>query len=144
MHTGETALSTVRRPSAHRAYLHEVSKQTTVLHLQGFLFFGTITRVEETIRTLVTEPAWVCTPIRFLVLDFALVHGVDLSAAEAFVRMQRLFSGRNVVLVICGAGDGKVLRALESVGLLELPDVEVFLTFNDAMECESACLSQGP
>ena len=110
------------------------------MHLQGFRFFGTIMRVEETIRALVTEPAWVRAPIRFLVLDFALVLGVDLSAAEAFVRMQRLLSGRNVVLVICGAGDGKLLRALDSVGLLELPDVEVFLTFNDAMECKPADL----
>jgi sulfate permease, SulP family len=41
----------------------------TVLHLQGFLFFGTITRVEETIHSLVTESAWVRAPIRFLVLD---------------------------------------------------------------------------
>ena len=136
MHTGETTLSTVRRPSAHRAYLREVSRQTTVLHLQGFIFFGTITRVEETIRALVSEPEWVCAPIRFLVLDFALVLGVDLSAAEAFVRVQRLLSGRNVVLVICGTGDGKVLKALNSVGLLDLPDVELFVSFNDAMECE--------
>ena len=64
----------------------EVSQQTTVLHLQGFLFFGTIMRVEETIHSLVTESAWVRAPVRFLVLDFALVLGVDLSAAEAFVR----------------------------------------------------------
>jgi SulP family sulfate permease len=142
MHTGETALSTVRRPSAHRAYLREVSRQTTVLHLQGPLFFGTITRFEKTIRTLVTEAAWVSAPIRFLVLDLALVHGVDLSAAEAFVRMQRLLSGRNVVLVICGAGDGKIPGALNRVGLLDLPDVEVFVTFNEAMECEAICLSQ--
>ena len=140
IHTGEMTLSTVRRPSAHRAYLREVSQQTTVLQLQGFLFFGTITRVEETIRSLVTESAWIHAPIRFLALDFTLVLGVDLSAAEAFVRMQRLLSGLNVVLVICGAGDGKIFRALDSVGLLELPDVEFFVTYNDAMECELACL----
>jgi sulfate permease, SulP family len=137
-------LSTVRRPSAHRAYLREVSRQTTVLHLQGFLFFGTIAHVEETIRTLVAEPAWVHAPIRFLVIDFALVLGVDLSAAEAFVRVQRLLSGRKVVLVICGAGDGKVLRALECVGLLELPDVELFVTFNDAMECKHSHNAPSP
>jgi SulP family sulfate permease len=137
-------LSTVRRPSAHRAFLREVSQQTTVLHLQGFLFFGTITRVEETIRSLVTESAWVHAPIRFLVLDFTLVLGVDLSAAEAFVRMQRLLSGRKAVLVICGAGDGKIFRALDSVGLLELSNVEFFVTFNDAMECELACLRYRP
>jgi SulP family sulfate permease len=144
MHTGEKTLSTVRRPSAHRAYLREVSQQTTVLHLQGFLFFGTITRVEETIRSLVTDSAWVRAPIRFLVLDFARILGVDLSAAEAFVRMQRLLSGRKVVLVICGAGDGKIFRALDSVGLLDLPGVEFFMTFNDAMECELACLCHLP
>jgi sulfate permease, SulP family len=107
-----------------------------LVHFQGSLFFGTIAHVEETIRTLVTEPAWARAPIRFIVLDFALVFGVDLSAAEAFVRVQRLLSGRRVVLVICGAGEGKVLRALNSVGLLELPDVELFVTFNDAMECK--------
>jgi SulP family sulfate permease len=139
MHTGEATLSTVRRPNAHRAYLREVSQQTTIMHLQGFLFFGTITHVEGTIRQLVAEPAWVTAPVRFLVLDFALVLGVDLSAAEALVRVQRLLSGRKVVLVICGAGDGKVLSALDSVGLFELPDVELFTAYNDAMECKSAC-----
>ncbi|KAI0300605.1 sulfate transporter family-domain-containing protein [Multifurca ochricompacta] len=123
MHTGETTLSTVRRPSAHRAYLREVSQQTTILHLQGFLFFGTITHVEETIRALVAEPAWVHAPIRFLVLDFALVFGVDLSAAEAFVRVQRLLSGRKVVLV--GVGQRGLIRATGR---------GVVSTFNDAME----------
>ena len=117
----------MRRPSTHHAYLHEVSQQTTVLHLQGFLFFGTITRVEETIRSLFTESAWARAPNRFLVLDFGFVLGVDLSAAEAFVRLQRLLSGPNVMLVLCGAGDGKVFKALDSVGLLDLPDVEFFV-----------------
>ena len=139
MHTGEATLSTVRRPNAHREYLREVSQQTTVMHLQGFLFFGTITHVEGTIRELVADPAWIQAPVRFLVLDFALVLGVDLSAAEALVRVQRLLSSRKVVLVICGAGDGKVLSALDSVGLFELPDIELFTAYNDAMECKSAC-----
>ena len=112
--------------------------------LQGFLFFGTIIRAEEIICALATGPAWVHALIRFLVLDFALVLGVDLFAAEAFVRMQRLLSGRNVMLVICGAGDGKTLRALDSVGLLDLPGVETFVTFNDAMECGSACRPCAP
>ena len=52
--------------------------------------------------------------------------------------MQRLLSGRKVVLGICGAGDGKVLSALDSVGLFELPDVELSATYDDAMECKHA------
>ena len=130
-------MSTVRRPGAHRAYLRDVSKQTTVMRLQGFLFFGTITHVEEAIRGLLDEPAWQRNPIRFLVLDLALVAGVDMSAAEAFVRVQRLLASKRVVLVLCGFTiESNVGRALNNVGLLEMPGVELFETFSGAIECE--------
>jgi len=33
--TGDTTMSAVRRPSLQRAYIREISKQTTVLRLQG-------------------------------------------------------------------------------------------------------------
>lgn len=147
-------MSTVRRPSAHRAYIREVSKQTTVLRLQGnyhsslhakcllmsaagFLFFGTITHVEETMRTLVCGPAWDVTPIRFFVLDLTLVAGVDMSAAEALMRIQRFLAAKEVVLVFCGFSvDSPVGHALSSIGLLGMDGVELFSTFNDALECK--------
>ncbi|CCL98492.1 uncharacterized protein FIBRA_00490 [Fibroporia radiculosa] len=135
LHTGETVMSSVRRPGAHRAYIQEVSKQTTILRLQGFLFFGTITHVEETIRTLVEGPAWLRSPMRFLILDLALVAGVDMSAAEAFVRIQRILATRKVVLVFCGFSmESNVGKSLHNVGLLEMEGVELFSTFNDSLE----------
>ncbi|KIK64222.1 hypothetical protein GYMLUDRAFT_40512 [Collybiopsis luxurians FD-317 M1] len=134
-HTGETAMSTVRRPSAQRAYLKEVSKQTTVLRLQGFLFFGTITYVEEAIRNIIDAPSWQRNPVRFLVVDLTLVAGVDMSAAEAFVRIQRFLAAKYVTLVFCGFEvDSAVGKALESVGVMGAHGVELFSTFNDAME----------
>ena len=137
LYSGDSIMSTVRRPGAHRTYLHEASKQTTIVRLQGFMFFGTITQVEESIRRLFEEHAWHRTPIRFLVLDLALVAGVDLSAAEAFVRIQRLLAGKRVVLVLCGFSvRSDIGRALTNVGLLEMPGVELFESFSDAMECE--------
>ncbi|KAF7986828.1 hypothetical protein HWV62_12524 [Athelia sp. TMB] len=135
MYTGDTAMSAVRRPGAHRAYLREVSRQTMIIRLQGFLFFGTITHVEETIRGIVEDVAWHSHPIRFLVVDLSAVAGVDMSSAEAFVRLQRLLVAKNVVLVFCGfTVDSAVGRALQSVGVLEQDSVELFSTFNDAME----------
>ena len=132
-------MSTVRRPSAHRTYLREVSKQTTVVRLQGFLFFGTITNVEESIRGLVEDSSWRRNPIRFLVLDLSLVYGVDMSAAEAFVRLQRVLSSKMVVLVFCGFRmDSAVGKSLSSVGLFSMEYVECFVTCNDVMECESS------
>ncbi|KAI0350290.1 hypothetical protein OH77DRAFT_1413261 [Trametes cingulata] len=135
LHSGDSVMSTVRRPGAHRAYLRDVSKQTTILRLQGFMFFGTIAHVEEAIRGLLDDAAWRRNPIRFLVLDLALVAGVDMSAAEAFVRVQRLLAGKRVVLVLCGfTVESSVGRALGNVGLLEMDGVELFETFSDALE----------
>lgn len=100
----------------------------------GFLFFGTITYVEETIRT-VLQPSW--SPVRFLLADLTLVGGVDMSAAEAFVRIHRLLSARGVSLVFCGfKADGPIGKALASVDVLGADGVELFSTFNNALECK--------
>lgn len=103
----------------------------------GFLFFGTITYVEETIRSLMDASSWKRNPVRFLVLDLSSVPDVDMSSAEAFVRVLRLLSARCVTLVFCGfAAESIVGRALQSVDVLGAEGVEIFSTFNDAMECE--------
>ena len=102
----------------------------------GFLFFGTITQVEETIRQLVEPEAWIHNPVRFLVIDFSLVAGVDMSSAEAFVRIHRLLTGKNVTMVLCGLpSESTVETSLQSVGLFDADFVEVFATLGDALEC---------
>src|SRR5882762_2017093 len=103
----------------------------------GFLFFGTITYVEETIKNIVEDPSWQRKPVRFLVVDCTLVGGVDMSSAEAFVRVQRLLAAKSVVLVFCGfIADSAIGKALQSVGVLGEDFVELFETFNDALECK--------
>jgi SulP family sulfate permease len=71
--------------------------------------------------------------VRFVLLDLALVPGVDMSAAEAFVRVQRVLAGRDVGLCFVGCNKD-VERAVASVGLLETPGVEVFADGNEGME----------
>jgi len=128
-------MSTVRRPGIQRSYIREVSKQTSILRLQGFLFFGTIASVERTIREAIEGPGWQRNPVRFLVVDLSLVAGVDMSSAEAFVRVQRMLAPKYITLVFCGFGpDSAVGRSLRSVGVLGGERVELFSTFNDAME----------
>ncbi|KAF8966080.1 sulfate transporter family-domain-containing protein [Flammula alnicola] len=126
MYTGDLAMSAVRRPSQQRAYIREVSQQTTILRLQGFLFFGTITSVEETIRDLLEGPYWQHRPIQFLVLDLSLVAGVDMSSAEAFVRIHRLLASKRVTVVFCGfTVDSPIGKALRSVEVLGASGVEL-------------------
>jgi len=101
----------------------------------AYLFFGTITYVEETARELLDAAKWNRNPIRFLVIDLSLVLGVDLSASEAFVRLQRSLAIKKVILVLCGFQmDSPIGRALKSVDLFEGPNVEVFSDINEAVE----------
>lgn len=105
---------------------------------QFVVFFGTITTVEGEIRKLLDLAKWQHNPIRFLIIDFTLVHGLDFSSAEAFVRVQRLLAAKDVHLILCGAKpDGLVGTALQGVGLWadrEGTRVEVFESLNDALE----------
>lgn len=79
--------------------------------------------------------------MRFLVIDFTLVAGVDMSSAEAFVRIQRLLAARGITMALCGfEPDSSIGRSLHSVGLLEEDCVELFGSFSDAMECQSILL----
>lgn len=116
------------------------SSQSTlcVLAHTWVVFFGTISLVEEEIRKLLDLAKWQHNPIRFLILDFALVHGLDFSSAEAFVRVQRLLSAKDVLLILCGASpNGLVGTALQSVDLWadrEGTRVEVFDSLNEALE----------
>lgn len=151
-----------------RAYIREVSgKQTCVMRLGGFMFFGNVTEVEEGVRRVLggafekdhgygstRSRAEAPDPgIRFLVLDLTHVAGVDMSAIEGLVRVRRMLEKRGVCLVMCGVrrGEGPVGKALDvffgdeaesedAPGAVEAgigSKVEVFDTFGDAMECKS-------
>lgn len=62
-----------------------------------------------------------------------------MSSAEALVRVQRLLASKCVTLVFCGfTVDSTVGKALQSVEIFGAEQVELFSTFNDAMECQSA------
>ena len=121
-------------PSPHPYTLFSQALGLTVWALD-YIFFGTITYVEEAIRRLLETAQWTRNPIRFLLLDFSLVPGVDLSAAEAFVRVQRSLASKGVTLVLCGfAMDSPIALALQSVELFEGQNVEVFSDINQAIE----------
>ncbi|SNX85208.1 uncharacterized protein MEPE_03917 [Melanopsichium pennsylvanicum] len=134
---GSVARSTVRRHMIQRHFLDQVGTQTQIIKLQGFLFFGTINSVENLIRRALDIAAWNQNPIRFLIVDYTLVSGVDFSAAEAFLRINRLLMAKGVLLVFCGLNpDSEVGVALRSVDLWadRSDNLEVFANLNEALE----------
>ncbi|KAH8927062.1 hypothetical protein BT69DRAFT_1238330 [Atractiella rhizophila] len=142
---GATARSTVRRHPKQNAFLKQVGSQTKILKLQGFLFFGTISKCEATMRAILDASEWTSNPVRYLIVDFTLASGVDFSAAEAFLRIKRQLDAKAVVLVFCGTKpESSIGKALRSVGLWAGESdgrVEVYATLNEALEhCENEYL----
>ncbi|GAB1200731.1 hypothetical protein APSETT444_010109 [Aspergillus pseudonomiae] len=138
--SGKIAGSTVRRPPIQQRFLREAGQQTLIIKLGGYLFFGTIVDVENTMRGLIEEEAFNKRPIRFIILDFSRVYGIDFSAAEAFTRINRILRKRNVLMTISGLNTGgDVGRSLQNVGLFESgTSVQIFEDFNSALEfCEN-------
>ncbi|QIX01610.1 hypothetical protein AMS68_007127 [Peltaster fructicola] len=147
--SGEVAESTVRRHPRQRQYLHRVGPQIRIVKLGGYLFFGSIVKVEKKVRALVDAETFAASPIRYLVLDFSHVTGIDFSAAEAFGRMNRILHRREVELVLAGVSiESEVGRSLQMVGLFivnhdddSVPVPKVFENLNGALEsCENDLL----
>lgn len=139
-YSGNIASSTVRRPPIQQRFLREAGQQTLIIKLASYLFFGTIVNVENTMRGLIEEEAFKQRPIRFLILDFSRVYGLDFSAAEAFTRINRILRKRNVQTAISGLNvEGDVGKSLQSVGLFEAGNgVQIFEDLNSALEfCEN-------
>ncbi|CAG8571542.1 8622_t:CDS:10, partial [Diversispora eburnea] len=137
--------STVRRRYCQQQFLKKVGNQVYAIRLQGYMFFGTTNKVETAIRHALTLRQWIRNPIRFLIVDFSLVTGFDYSAAETFIKIQRLLQTKNVYLVICGAlynsEVGKALRVGGIWGENPKEFIQIFENFDEALEwCENMLL----
>lgn len=145
-YTGANARSTVRRHFTQQRFLTQVGHQIYVLKLSGYIFFGTITKVEKRVRDLLDERQFSREPIRYLIIDVAAVTDFDYSASEAFARMKRLLDQKCVYMLLSGAADAPgrdhahKLRALKANNLLRDSDsdgerpVRVFSNLNMALE----------
>ena len=146
--SGAVAESTVRRHPRARKYLHKVGPQIRVVKLSSYLFFGSIVRVEKKVRSVVDAEAFAASPVRYLILDFSHVSGIDFSAAEAFTRMNRILHRREVKMSIAGVTLGsEVGKSLSMVGLFvgaddpSIPAPKLFEDLNGALEaCENEML----
>ena len=142
-YTGEIAGSTVRRNPTQYRFLRDVGQQIHVTKLAGYLFFGTIVSVEERIRCLIEDDAFDERPIRYLIFDLYHVTGIDYSAAEAFSRLNRVFSKKGVTLLMSGVNaEGPLGLSLRSVALgQDGNEVRLFADLNSALEsCENELL----
>jgi len=78
--------------------LQEEGEQIYILDLQGFLFFGTASSLLNRIQARLNDDA--LQPLKYVVLNFQAVTGLDSSAVLSFVRLKQLLQQQDIKLVL--------------------------------------------
>jgi SulP family sulfate permease len=109
---GDAAESNVERSETERAVLREHGREALVLHLQGYLFFGTANILLGQIRREVEGSG---ETTRYLVLDFRDVDDIDCSAAFSFERLRQLSQRLGFAVLYTSLSD-RLARRLKEAG----------------------------
>src|SRR5262249_20948626 len=80
--SGAMVSSNRERTPAEKSVVHERGGTVRVLRLQGYIFFGTSSTIVELCRRLLEQDR-----VRYLLLDFRLVQGIDVSSVAAFSKL---------------------------------------------------------
>jgi sulfate permease, SulP family len=96
--TGREHRSNMERSETDAALLEEAGDSVLILELQGFIFFGTASRITRHVRSRLDHTE----TLRFVIFDFRQVTGVDSSAVVLFERIALLAREHGLVLVFAG------------------------------------------
>ncbi len=91
--------SNLERSFAQNRLLQAEGREVLVFRLQGFVFFGTTYRFCEHVKSEIMDEAF--EPLRFLILDFQSVSGIDVSTVHDFRKLKKLADRSKVELLIC-------------------------------------------
>jgi len=139
---GSEHVSNIDRHQDDQAYLDANGHLIQLFVLQGFLFFGSASRLLENIKLVIdTSDSDI---ERFLVIDFTRVDEMDSSAANSFAKLMQVCVRENIVLCLAD-NRPDILNRLESLGEeLELPDraLHIFSDLDAAVGwCDDQLLS---
>jgi SulP family sulfate permease len=95
--SGAERRSNFERPEEHWELLREIGAQTLIIELTGYIFFGTAHGLLTRIRDKVSDP--VSPSIRFIILDFHRVTGLDSSAVFSFIKCRQLAESLNITVL---------------------------------------------
>ncbi len=112
--TGRDYQSSNDTSENRREVLRSEGAAILIVRLQGFLFFGTADRLRKRIQQRIEHHEGL--PIRYLVVDFQRVSGLDSSTALSFTRLAQMTGPDGFVLVLCGMSDA-VRSAITRGGL---------------------------
>ena len=137
--SGAELQSNVERCTYHRRALADLGQRIYILELQGFIFFGTANTLLERIRARVADTQ--LPKVRYIILDFRRVAGLDSSAGLSFTKGKQLAEAQGITLVLTHIPE-KIQHQLGLSGLSEKDkDVRIFSDLDRGLEwCEEQLL----
>ncbi|CAO3400288.1 hypothetical protein [Azospirillum palustre] len=149
-HSGAELRSRVDRSPAASLHLTGAGAAIEAMQLQGYLFFGTAEQIVGPVRDRLERAGGDVgaqtgdRPLRFLIIDFRHIKGMDSAAAGVFRRIRNLIEAAGATLVLSALPDA-VEDAFRNCGLD--PDRDPVLRrapdLDHALEsCEEALLVQ--
>lgn len=117
--SGAEHRSSVDRSSSASRFLSGHGEAIEIMQLQGYLFFGSADRMVNHVRRRLAAKNRA--PLRFLVLDFRHVSGLDSAATSSFVKIRRM-SEESAVKVFFTHVSGEAFKVLSAAGLSFNPD----------------------
>jgi SulP family sulfate permease len=106
--TGSAYRSNVERSFHEQEILDRTGDRTYVLQLQGYVFFGT----SYPLLTHCQEQMAASKELRFIVIDFSRVNGMDSSSTLSFSKLLQSAEARNIRVLFAGMQES-VARLLE-------------------------------
>jgi SulP family sulfate permease len=139
--SGSEYRSRVIRSIQEQQVLDARGDQLYVVKLQGFVFFGTANGILDQLRTRVGSKQY--TGIRFVLLDFRQVTGVDSTALLSFTRMLQWGHEENITFVFTGLDD-RARQQFSRGGFREEPGtLQFFADLDHGVEwCENDILAE--
>jgi SulP family sulfate permease len=117
--SGDSFHSQVGRSKKHKQVLLEKGSQIYILRLHGYIFFGSIQRVLQSVRKRMSMKD--AQPLKYLVLDFKHVNRLDSSSVFGLTRLKQLTEAANIAMTWTDLSN-EVRRQLEQGGLLKNQD----------------------
>ncbi|CAJ0906279.1 7306_t:CDS:2, partial [Entrophospora sp. SA101] len=100
--SGNSDRSSVRRHYRDHKFLEKLGSQIYGMTLQGYIFYGAIKGVEDSIKKVLIDCEQDGKPIKFLILNMFCVTGFDINSVHALESIQKHLQHQKVYLVICG------------------------------------------
>lgn len=138
--SGDEIKSTVERNPQDQAFLKNNGGRIHILALHGYLFFGSISNLIQSINTKLDH--YDGQKQGFLILDFKHVTGIDFSAETSFIKINQLADRHNFQVIYTALKPQfSILKSPQNLDKIKQGKLKLFKDLDHGLEwCEQTIL----